>query len=288
MVHKNLLDLHEAIVVALINQPTRTASFEEIAKFIEGRKLFPYRKENIPLATQVMLLTTKANGAYQHLFEQVSENSIKLSEFISENSQELKTENEGLKELAKRLTFRHGLDRVLLGYHENIMTSAAADLLINPNPVLVHGTEKGIGLDFKISIQNVIAIESNKRIKIIHLKEAVIPVEGGKPRKRIETNENFVSLLKELQGSGHHIMRASDKYAVNIYHYKLSDVGKFVFIPELPKGLDEKLRVIKTEKKFDRTLYHTRLMEIDRLNKYHHDISINIQKIEEINRYKDS
>ncbi|HCT21964.1 MAG TPA: hypothetical protein DIW54_00915 [Chitinophagaceae bacterium] len=75
---KNLLALHEAIVIALISMPNRTASFAEIAAFIEQRNLYPQRKGNIDLSTQVMLRSTKAKGAYKHLFEIVDANSISL------------------------------------------------------------------------------------------------------------------------------------------------------------------------------------------------------------------
>jgi len=75
---KNLLTLHEAIVLALVNQPNRTASFEEIANFIIKRDLYPNRKGNIPLSTQVMLRSTKANGAYAHLFEEVGAGYVRL------------------------------------------------------------------------------------------------------------------------------------------------------------------------------------------------------------------
>ena len=78
MPQKNLLSLHEAIVIALINQPTRVASYEEIANFIEYRNLYPKREGNISLTTQVMLRSTKANGAYHHLFEQLENDTIKL------------------------------------------------------------------------------------------------------------------------------------------------------------------------------------------------------------------
>lgn len=75
---KNLLSLHEAIVVALINRPNRTASFEEIANFIDDRSLYLNRKGKISLATQVMLRSTKAKGAYHHLFEEIGAGYIRL------------------------------------------------------------------------------------------------------------------------------------------------------------------------------------------------------------------
>jgi len=77
---KNLLTLHEAIVVALINidKTNLTASFQEIADFIEKRNLYSERKGGIDLAKQVMLRSTKANGSYSYLFERVEHDKIKL------------------------------------------------------------------------------------------------------------------------------------------------------------------------------------------------------------------
>ena len=77
---KNLLTLHEAIAIALINldKENFTASFQEIADFIEERNLYPEREGNISLAEQVMLRSTKADGKYKYLFEEVDENTIRL------------------------------------------------------------------------------------------------------------------------------------------------------------------------------------------------------------------
>ena len=77
---KNLLTLHEAIVIALINidKTTFAASFDEIANFIEKRNLFPDRKGGVDLGTQIMLRSTKAGGAYHYLFEQMDDSTISL------------------------------------------------------------------------------------------------------------------------------------------------------------------------------------------------------------------
>lgn len=78
---KNLLSLHEAIVVALINinKETFTASFDEIACYIEKRNLYPERKGGVDLSTQVMLRSTKSKGNYSYLFEIVDNDKIKLN-----------------------------------------------------------------------------------------------------------------------------------------------------------------------------------------------------------------
>lgn len=77
---KNLLTLHEAIVIALINlnKENFSATFVEIAVFIDDRGLYTERKGGIDLAKQIMLRATKSSGNYSYLFEQVDANSIKL------------------------------------------------------------------------------------------------------------------------------------------------------------------------------------------------------------------
>lgn len=78
MPRKNLLSLHESIVVALISIPSRTATFEDIAAIINQRNLCPERDGNISLAQQIMLRSTKSKGNYAHLFEQVNDTTIRL------------------------------------------------------------------------------------------------------------------------------------------------------------------------------------------------------------------
>lgn len=76
----NLLYLHEAIVIALINLDKKSfsASFEDIANFIEQRNLYTHRKGNIDLSTQIMLRTTKSKGKYAYLFEKTGSTTIRL------------------------------------------------------------------------------------------------------------------------------------------------------------------------------------------------------------------
>lgn len=75
---KNLLSLHEAIVVILLKQPNKTASFQIIADEIERRNLYPKRKGGIILAEQIKLRTSISSSKYKYLFELVGANSIKL------------------------------------------------------------------------------------------------------------------------------------------------------------------------------------------------------------------
>ncbi|MDQ1770219.1 hypothetical protein GQR60_14600 [Labilibaculum sp. A4] len=78
MNRKNLLSLHETMVVALISFPGRQASFDEIAEFIEKRNLFPIREGNITLVEQIELRTMLSKGRYHHLFENLGNGIIRF------------------------------------------------------------------------------------------------------------------------------------------------------------------------------------------------------------------
>ncbi len=80
---KNELSLHEAIVVALINidKKTFSATFDEVATFIDKRGLFPIRKAGCTMLEQVMLRATQSKGRYHYLFHQIDDQTIQLKSF---------------------------------------------------------------------------------------------------------------------------------------------------------------------------------------------------------------
>jgi len=75
---KNLLKLHEAIAVILLNQPNRCANFQTIAIEVEKRNLFPIRKGNISLAEQIKLRTSISSSKYKHWFDYTKPDIVKL------------------------------------------------------------------------------------------------------------------------------------------------------------------------------------------------------------------
>ena len=99
---------------------------------------------------------------------------------------------------------------------------------------------------------------------------------------------DFVELLRKIQRNGNHILRIAQSYAVNIFQYELKSSNTFKLIGNQPEKFDPKLVEIKTDKFFDVRLYHQRLEEIDRLGHHLKDYEVNLNKIEEINRYKSS
>ena len=75
---KNLLTLHEAVVVVLLNQQNRTATFEKISEEIERRNLFPERKGGITLAEQIKIRTSIKSSKYRHWFDFLPPETIQL------------------------------------------------------------------------------------------------------------------------------------------------------------------------------------------------------------------
>lgn len=89
---KNMLSLHEAIVIALINIDKKnfSATFAEIADYIENRNLYPERKGGVELSKQVMLRSTKSKGAYHYLFTQIDSETIQLRDPLAGYKKEKK------------------------------------------------------------------------------------------------------------------------------------------------------------------------------------------------------
>ena len=75
---KNLLKLHEAVVVVLLTTPTRSATFQKIVEEVEGRKLFPDRKGGISSSEQIKLVTPISTSKYKNWFEFTKPNLLKL------------------------------------------------------------------------------------------------------------------------------------------------------------------------------------------------------------------
>ncbi len=66
---KNILKLHEAIVLGLINCKDKKAAAVQIANEINRRKLY-IRKEGQPVPSyQIMMRTKMSKGKYTHLFD---------------------------------------------------------------------------------------------------------------------------------------------------------------------------------------------------------------------------
>lgn len=197
---------------------------------------------------------------------------------LTKELKEVKAENEALKgkiiELdseLKRERRKRAVDSVLLEYHQRQFTIAAADLILNPDPIKVHGTFDNKGLDFWIKLADVVVVKSNERIKEIFLKTSIRPEQGGKNHKSIMINDNkinFEKVLQSIQGRSTHLLRVNKSMAVNLHHYDLADERTLTLnIEKRPVWLKD-FSEVKTDKFFKLDVYHRRKYEIQEVYRY--------------------
>lgn len=214
MLRKNLLSLHEAIVVALINQPTRIASFQQIADFIEKRNLYIERKGNIPLATQVMLRSTKAKRVYRHLFDEVGAGFIRLRNNI------------GPLEIWNLL-------EALLEHDRQFFNPDAKELNVVDTSF---GTKQNVKIN--ISPADIICIcSANKsRVKKIYTKRNNTAGKVEVVYYQFNNNlYNFETLCQYLDSINHHLIVVSKSAIVNAGCYKLNRKRELNPIPSFSR-----------------------------------------------------
>lgn len=199
MPRKNLLSLHEAIVVALINQLSRTANFEDIATFIEERNLYPLRKGNIPLATQVMLRATKAKGAYHHLFEEVGAGYIRLRDSYANYP----------------LMLYSGLEAILESHRQIYKTI--------PTKIRVKDEKLQAFRHVEFSVPNVICITTREKSgakKFIYHKET--DLQGNSTVGIYELNRSIEEMRNLFDPLYHFLVPVSDSCLVSVSFFELS------------------------------------------------------------------
>jgi hypothetical protein len=76
---KNLITLHEAVVIVLLKKPKRRGTLGDIANEIDRRKLFENRKGNISLSEQIRLRATLKSSRYRYWFEFAEPDVLKLN-----------------------------------------------------------------------------------------------------------------------------------------------------------------------------------------------------------------
>jgi hypothetical protein len=196
MAHQNPLYLHEAIVVALINQPTRTASFEEIANFIEQRGLFQERKGNISLAKQVMLRSTLSKGKYKHLFEEIGAGYIKLRDSYSDFPLQLYS----------------ALHEILEPFKDFFEPPTKKISVVDP--------EWGENRKLSLNPKNVICIfsDGSGRKKTIYSFDVE---DDKKVIKKYSKQENLEKLVQEIDSLSQYLVVVSKDAAVNVEHFTL-------------------------------------------------------------------
>jgi hypothetical protein len=74
----NILKLHEAIAVVLLNKPKRTATIEEIANEINRRGLYKRKDGKALPAYQVMMRSKLSKQRYIYLLKPMDNDKVRL------------------------------------------------------------------------------------------------------------------------------------------------------------------------------------------------------------------
>lgn len=197
MPRKNLLSLHEAIVVALVNQPTRIASFDDIAKFIDERKLYPEGNREIPLSTQIMFLATNTED-YTHLFEYIGAGYIRLRDSYADFT----------------LKLHNGLDAILEN-HRQIYKSV-------PAKIRVKDEKMNFFREVTLSAPNIICITTKNNSgdkKFIYVKED--DLQGNTVIGIYGINGSIEEMRKKFDPIYHFLAPVSDSLIVNVSFFQL-------------------------------------------------------------------
>ena len=197
---------------------------------------------------------------------------------LTKKLQAIQADNEVLRkrnieledELRKEIRKSAG-DKILLDFHQNQFTAAAADLLTNPDPIKLHGTYKGKGLDFFVDLMSVVLVTSKGRVKELLTVKPVQPIQGGQFLSSILTNNSegdFDKTLYAIQGKGKHLLRVNKSVAVNIHYYDLADKNELrLNLKKIPLAVS-KFKTVKTDKFFNGDLFLQRKHEMETINRY--------------------
>lgn len=161
-------------------------------------------------------------------------------------------------------------------------TAAALDLLNDPDEVDVHCTKDHVGEDFEFRPRNVLAIEGDKKKKVIYFRKPVQPKQGGTKRHCIELSIDFEDLLKIINEKSKTLYRIHNSFAINIFEYSFSKPNMFTLIDKPKHELYNSILEKSTDSKFDTEGYFKRISEIDFCKNYLTNFQSNLKKMEVI------
>lgn len=190
---------------------------------------------------------------------------------VQADNEILRKRNIELEDELKKERRKSATDKILLDFHQKQFAIAAADLLINPDPIKVHGTHKGRGLDFLVELMSVVLVRSEGRVKELLTVKPVQPIQGGQFLNSIWTNNSesdFDKTLYAIQGKSKHLLRVNRSVAVNIHYYDLGDKNELrLNLKKVPLSVS-KFKTVKTDKFFNSDLFLQRKFEIETIKRY--------------------
>ena len=205
---------------------------------------------------------------------QYENNKIKLLEYQLKEEKEknfkLQEELEIQQDIIERLSRQIGIDKILNHFNTAFTSLAICDLIVDPNPVDLKcgGDKAGQQFIYPIRVLDILAIESKGKYKEIHLRNDVIPKDGGESKSKLVFSQegiDFEKLIFKIQRRGDHLIRIHKSWCINIYHYSFTDKNLFNLKDTFQTQTNKNIHNIPAGSIFDKELYHKRMFEIKKL-----------------------
>jgi hypothetical protein len=193
------------------------------------------------------------------------------------------------QELEKEMRKNIG-DKILLEYYQRLFNGVVANYLLDPEPIELHtqGNKAGASNSHLIQIKNIVAVTSDRRMKKIFLTKPQKPLQGGTSENPLIINSdesNWYQTLFSIQNNQQFLFRVHKSFAINIFHYCMTETKTFELHEELKKASNPLIHSIPTDANFDSISYHKRLLEIKQLFDHQVGFALDYQKLDEITRY---
>lgn len=183
---------------------------------------------------------------------------------------------------------KRAVSDTLLQFYQNMSAAAGADYLLFPDPIDIHGTKDKHGLDFRVAVNEIVAIESAGRVKKIHLTKPLLASDGEK-HTIIQVNDNkvsFKSLMEKIQGKYKWLFQVNKSIVLSVMHYDLVKGPAFLLRKEIPSLKAEKLlRKIRTDSTFNQEDFDKWMRLFARLYNIHMDFAENLRQAQRLQRY---
>lgn len=234
---------------------------DELAALQQLIRLVAMTKESQELLLKATPLLANLSATYEEIEANLRDNT-------PVKKQRKKNEIESLKATIERQKWQisglmvQGLlsqQRTFWGGQNN--TAVVAAYVTDPEKVKLRCIYHG---EFEVRPRNILAVESQGKLKKIYFKEPICPLRSDTRRLFMHVRMGFDALLSKLQKQVQFFFRVHDSYAVNLFEYRLLQPGRFVFRDDNLTSVEYKdIRRIDTDFKFNEANYKKARQETD-------------------------
>jgi hypothetical protein len=230
MSRKNLLQIHEAMALALLSSPTRIMSLIEIANFIEQRNLFRGSSNDIMFCIKDFQTSNESEIAHLKLFEEIGADYIRLSDSDAYLAIKLSIALDAIEEYNNSILYPSKVKLKVHDFHMNIPREKD----FSPNAVICIITKE-------LQVAKERSKKKSGEKKFIYVKE--VDLQGKDTIGIYSIYSNLKTLVNDIDPLNHYLTIVRDDTALNVQFFNISKEGVLLLNFEAD-GLNE-LKTIK-------------------------------------------